>query len=97
MSGGKRSRACVHFLKGRCRFGDDCQFRHDPADLVHQPETQATRQAKKPREDESATACARSSLLKALLAKEVRAERSILLQCFRKLIAVEDERASGSG
>ena len=77
---GKRQRPCVHFAKGRCKFGDDCRFAHE-----------AQRPAKRQRQpNHQPYAAARPGLLQALLSKEVRNERSLLLQCIRKLVSVLD-------
>ena len=67
---------CRFFARGRCRNGDSCAYQHSEppvAGLTRQPAPDATAR--------------RKSLLHLLLVKEIRAERSALLQCFRHLIA----------
>ena len=90
VTGGKRARTCVHFLKGRCKYGDDCRFSHDA-------EPYAQRSSKKARQlNEQPSASARPTLLQALLSKEIREERSLLLQCIRKLVSNLDADKSAS-
>ena len=85
-AGAKRPRSCVHFLKGRCRYGDACRYSHDAEQQVQRP----TEKRAKTASSEYARAPVKPSLLQALLAKEIRAERSLLLQCVRKLVSVLD-------
>ena len=85
--GVKRPRACVHFLKGHCRYGESCRYSHDA-----EPHAQrASSRAKHQQTSDALRPNARPSLLQALLAKEVRAERSVLLQCVRRLVSVLDD------
>ena len=83
---GKRRRTCVHFLKGRCKFGDGCRYAHDEEALAQR----APKRPRQPPSSESGASGARPGLLQALLAKEVRAERSMLLQCIRKFVSTLD-------
>ena len=78
----KRARPCAHFQRGRCRYGESCRYVH-----VEQPQKRQKRVAPQQEVNER-----RPSLLKALLAKEVRTERSLLLQCFRRLVKKLDDQ-----
>ena len=75
---------CSFFARGQCRNGDACRFSHDG-------DPNAQRQVKRAKGGAGAVPPAKPSLLQALLAKEIRAERSLLLQCVRKLVSVLDE------
>ena len=86
MTEGKRPRNCYHFMRGNCRYGAQCHFSHDC-------EPHEQRPAKQPRSDarhQRSPPSARPSLLKKLLAAEIRAERSMLLQCIRRLVDTLD-------
>lgn len=85
--GVRRPRTCVHFLKGRCRYGDACRYSHDAEPYAMRKKQKTSRMEPKVN--------ARPTLLKALLAKEVRAERSLLLQCVRRLVSLMDNDEHG--
>ena len=76
-----------------------CHFSHDPADAEALREAHARkRQRGNGRADGGATAPRRQpTLLQKLFAKEIRAERSLLLQCVRKLVSVLDEEEQAKG
>ena len=79
-------RACFHYMRGSCRYGAGCRYSHD-ADVVREAK-RARREHYEAREAQKRQrkAAARPGLLRALLAKEIRAERSLLLQCIRVLV-----------
>ena len=57
-------------------------FSHEAEPLAHR----AAKRSRQQQEQDAAASSSRPGLLQALLAKEVRAERSLLLQCIRKLV-----------
>ena len=85
--GAKRQRTCIHFLKGRCRYGESCLYSHDAEPYAQRP----AKQKKTSQQQQQQAEAKRPTLLQALLAKEIRAERSLLLQCVRRLVSVLDE------
>ena len=67
---------CRFFARGRCRNGEACAYQHrDDGAFAFE--------RRQPGPDPAAR---RKSLLHMLLVKEIRAERSALLQCFRHLL-----------
>lgn len=81
-------RACMHFARGRCRYGEACRYSHDGAAAASwrlkrgvPPGKTEVGDAKRPRQ----------TLLQKLLEKEIRAERSLLLQCFRVMLTMAEE------
>jgi hypothetical protein len=83
---GKRPRNCYHYLRGNCRYGAQCHFSHDCEPHEARPAKQLRIDGRHQRPPPSA----RPSLLKKLLAAEIRSERSMLLQCIRRLVDTLD-------
>lgn len=89
----KRPRTCFHFARGSCRFGERCHFSHDPHLVAELQEQQARKRQKGlgkavavARGGEGPIPARKPTLLQKLLAKEIRTERSLLLQCFRVMV-----------
>ena len=82
----KRAWPCKYFARGKCRNGEQCRFSHDGEGGAAKKQKRAA-----PAVEEEGSR-RRPSLLKALLAKEIRTERSLLLQCFRRLVRKLDEQ-----
>ncbi|KAI8889322.1 hypothetical protein K501DRAFT_329381 [Backusella circina FSU 941] len=63
----RKKRVCKYFLKGKCDKGDQCKFLHE----------------KPPPKSKQQTTHKKSSLLFKLLEKEMKQEKSVILQCLR--------------
>ena len=86
-TGHKRPRLCVHFRKGNCRYGEGCRFSHDAELLAEQRASKRQNSRADGASGGGGAGRAKPSLLQALLSKEIRAERSLLLQCIRRIVA----------
>ncbi|KAI9145138.1 hypothetical protein BKA69DRAFT_1122063 [Paraphysoderma sedebokerense] len=77
----KNTRICKHWRKtGNCRFGENCKFRHDPG-------VKSTQSSSSSNQSTSTTLLhRRPPLLQSLLQKEIRIEKSQLLQCIRFIL-----------
>ncbi|OZJ05482.1 hypothetical protein BZG36_01621 [Bifiguratus adelaidae] len=76
---GPMSKPCKYFVKGNCRRGKRCTFRHDAEDRKNQKMNATDKAADVPR---SMRINNRPNLLQALLQKEINNEHKILMQCF---------------
>ncbi len=77
----RRIQICKRFAKGMCKYGDACKFQHSGVKIRQRKRKnliETTAVMTHPKGD--------SSLLRALLRKEIRQETNILLQCIRYLV-----------
>lgn len=96
-AGNKAMRLCRFHMRGKCHHGDACKYRHDATKEEIEQWERDTAAAKKEKAASKKKRKAKSgalgkgsrnvssspSLLQKLLAKEVRSERGLLLQCAR--------------
>jgi len=41
-----KTKMCMHYLKGKCRYGPDCSYAHNEVELMHRPNLRKTRLCK---------------------------------------------------
>ncbi|KAI7884006.1 hypothetical protein K492DRAFT_235075 [Lichtheimia hyalospora FSU 10163] len=70
-----RGPRCRFFARGHCRHGNKCRYVHEKPTQQNTKRTQVT-----PIEEK------RPTLLRMLLAKEIKEEQNVILQCFRHIV-----------
>jgi hypothetical protein len=95
--GPRARRPCFRFLKGNCRHGSRCHFEHSQESRTNS-KVKLRKEAEK-RQFLAATARAGGtpSLLRKLLAEDIRKERAVVLQCIHHLLLIKAREQLASG
>jgi hypothetical protein len=97
VDGPRARRPCFRFLKGNCRYGSRCHFEHSQESRTNSK----VKQRKEAEKRQFLAATARSggtpSLLRKLLAGDIRKERAVVLQCIHHLLLLKAREQLASG
>ena len=79
----KRKKPCFKFSKGNCKFGDKCNYSHDP----ESKNEISINKRKETEKKNHSTNTGKESLLRKLLMSDINKERSVVLECIRHLLS----------
>ncbi|KAI9095894.1 hypothetical protein DFS34DRAFT_695506 [Phlyctochytrium arcticum] len=82
----KGGRICRYFMRGKCRKGDNCTFRHEKPAIDRQRNKTPGAMGKDMKSLTPEERTARRALIKMLLEPEIRQEKAMVLQCIKYMV-----------